>query len=232
MTSVGPASALGASTRLVAIRHGETTWNAATRMQGQLDTPLSARGRWQARQLGEALDDEGIDAIVASDLQRARDTAAPLAARLGLPVTTDAGLRERTFGVFEGSTYAEIDTRWPELAVRWRRHEPAFGPPGGETMIDFDARAMAALGRVAEAHAGRTVAVVTHGGVLDCLYRAAARVGLEASRTWELGNASINRVLWTGDGFSLVGWSDIAHLSGEPVLDDAADGEVAALDAP
>ncbi len=229
MSALDPASDLRRSTRLVAIRHGETTWNAAMRMQGQLDTQLSARGRWQARQLGEALDDEGIDAIVTSDLQRTRGTAAPLAARLGLAVATDAGLRERSFGVFEGCTYAEIDARWPELASRWRRHEPAFGPPDGETLIDFDARAMAALTRVAETHAGRTVAVVTHGGVLDCLYRAATRVGLDASRTWELGNASINRVLWTPGGFGLVGWGDIAHLAGEPVLDDAADGDSIAL---
>ncbi len=213
-----------APTRLVVVRHGETAWNAARRMQGQLDVPLSARGLWQADRTGAALASTGIEAIFASDLSRARTTAEALASRIGLPVALDAGLRERTFGVFEGHTYAEIDVRWPAEAVRWHRHEPAFGPSGGETLIDFDARSMTALTRIARANAGRHVAVFTHGGVLDCLYRAATRCGLDAPRTWQLGNCSINRVLWSGAGFTLVGWDDVGHLADEPVLDDTSEG--------
>jgi len=114
----------GDATRIVAVRHGETVWNAEMRMQGQLDTALSGRGRWQASRAAEALVGEGIEAIVASDLARAYDTAAAIAAALGLAITTDAGLRERCFGIFEGHTYAEIDARWPEPAARW----PLFFP--------------------------------------------------------------------------------------------------------
>lgn len=213
------------ATRVIAVRHGETTWNAALRMQGQLDAPLSPRGRWQAGRAAAALQGEGIDAIVSSDLSRARDTAAPLAERLGLPVATDPGLRERAFGIFEGCTYAEIDSRWSDDAARWRRHDPDFGPLGGETLRAFGDRAVAAMTQVAANHHGRSVAVFTHGGVLDCLYRAATRVGFEAARTWQLGNAAVNRLLWTERGFVLVGWSDIAHLDGEPPLDDASEGD-------
>src|SRR5579864_9102958 len=119
-------------TRIVAIRHGETTWNAAMRMQGQLDTPLSPRGRWQAGRVGEALAAEALDAVIASDLVRALDTAQAIAARHGLAVSSDPGLRERSFGVFEGYTYADIDARWPTEAARWRRHDPDFGPDEGE----------------------------------------------------------------------------------------------------
>jgi len=218
----------GEATRIVAVRHGETVWNAEMRMQGQLDTALSERGRWQAARAAEALAGEGIEAIVASDLARAYDTAAAIAAVVGLPITTDAGLRERCFGTFEGHTYAEIDARWPDQAVRWRRHEPAFGPPGGETLIEFSERAVAAATRIAAAAGGRPTLIVTHGGVLDCLYRAASGLPLAAPRSWELGNAAINRLLFTGERFTLVGWSDTAHLDGA-TLDDASEGDCATV---
>lgn len=212
-------------TRVVAVRHGETVWNAEMRMQGQLDTALSARGRWQAAQVAQALEGEGIEAIFASDLARAFDTASAIADRLGLPIVVDTGLRERSFGIFQGFTYAEIDARWPAEALRWRRHDPDFGPPEGETLRDFYARAVATSGRIAAGQPGRTIALVTHGGVLDCLYRAASRIELGAARSWELGNASVNRLLYTPRGFSLVGWSDTAHLEGERPLDDQSEGD-------
>ena len=211
-------------TRIVAVRHGETVWNAEMRMQGQLDTRLSARGERQARRTAAALAGEGIEAIVSSDLVRAAATAAAIADVVGLPVATDSGLRERSFGVFQGWTYAEIDERWPDDAARWRRHDPTFAPAGGESLVAFDARAVAAMTRIATQARGRTLLVVTHGGVLDSLYRAATGVGLEAQRTWQLGNAAINRVLFTGERFTLVGWSDTAHLE-DGTLDDASEGD-------
>ncbi len=217
-------------TRVVAVRHGETVWNAEMRMQGQLDTALSERGRWQARRAAEALANDGIEAIYASDLSRAFDTAQALADRIGLPITSDAGLRERSFGVFQGYTYAEIDARWPAEAARWRRHDPDFGADEGETLRAFSARAVAACTRIAAGQAGRTIAIVTHGGVLDCLYRAASGIDLAAPRSWELGNAAINRLLYTPRGFTLVGWSDTAHLDRE-TLDDASEGDALAAGA-
>lgn len=222
-------SGFGASTspevtRIVAVRHGETVWNAEMRMQGQLDTALSERGRRQAARTAVALADEGVEAIVSSDLARAFDTAAAIAGVVGLPVAADAGLRERSFGVFQGYTYAEIDARWPAEAARWRRHDPAFAPDGGESLVDFNARAVAAVTAIAERARGRAILVVTHGGVLDCLYRAAAGLGLDAPRSWQLGNAAINRLLFTGEHFTLVGWSDTAHLEGG-TLDDASEGD-------
>ncbi|WP_395701719.1 histidine phosphatase family protein [Aquabacterium sp.] len=200
------------ATRIIAIRHGETAWNAESRLQGQLDIPLNARGRAQAAQLAEALREEGLALVISSDLGRAADTARALAEPLGLPLHFDAGLRERGFGAMEGRTFQEIDAHAPEYALRWRRRDPDFGPPGGERLIDFYARSIAAAERLAQAHAGRTIALVTHGGVLDCLYRAATRIELQASRTWQLGNAAINRLLHTPEGFTLVGWNDHQHL--------------------
>lgn len=216
----------GQVTRVVAVRHGETVWNAEMRMQGQLDTALSARGRWQADRVAEALADEGLEVIVASDLERAFDTAMAIGRRIGLGVTTDPELRERSFGIFQGSTYADIDLRWPAEAARWRRHDPDFGPEGGETFRAFSARAVAACARIAASHAGRSIAIVAHGGVLDCLYRAASGTGLDAPRSWDLGNATVNRLLYTPRGFTLVGWNDNRHLDGDMPLDDASEGDV------
>lgn len=206
-------------TRIVAVRHGRTAWNAGQRLQGQLDVPLDALGRAQAARLAQALAGEGLAAVYSSDLQRARDTAAPLAALLGLPVQTDTALRERSFGRLEGATYAEVERDWPEDALHWRRRDPDFGVGGGESLKAFYARSVAAVRAIAGRHAGEAIAIVAHGGVLDCLYRAATRVDLQAPRSWALDNASINRLLHHGEGFVVVGWNDDGHLAG---LDAAA----------
>ena len=181
-------------------------------MQGQLDTALDALGRWQAQQLAQALAHEPIDAIVASDLSRAMQTAAPLADARGLRVLPERGLRERCFGVFEGFTYADIARHWPDDNARWRARDCAFAPPRGESLSGFYERCIAVAERLADEHAGRAIVWVTHGGVLDCLYRAATRMTLDAPRTWALDNASINRLLHGDQGLMLVGWGDIQHL--------------------
>ncbi len=199
-------------TRVFVLRHGRTAWNAEQRLQGQLDVALDDTGRWQAQQLARALAGETLAAIYSSDLQRARDTAQALAGLTGLPLATDTGLRERCFGRLEGLTYAEVEAHWPDDALRWRLREPDFGPGGGESLHAFYERSVAAVTRLAACHAGAAIAVFAHGGVLDCLYRAAAGIELGAARTWQLGNASINRLLYTGERWRVVGWDDHAHL--------------------
>jgi 2,3-bisphosphoglycerate-dependent phosphoglycerate mutase len=193
------------------------------RMQGQFDTALDALGRWQAEQVAEALQDEPIDAIVSSDLARAMCTAMPLARRRGLRVRPDPALRERSFGVFQGFTYAHIEKHWPESAARWHARDPAFGAEGGETLAGFYQRVIDAAHRLALEFAGRSVVWATHGGVLDCLHRAAMRVALDASRSWTLDNASINRLLHSDQGLMLVGWGDVRHLdaatTGSPAIE-------------
>ncbi|MBS0447439.1 MAG: histidine phosphatase family protein [Proteobacteria bacterium] len=202
------------ATRVIAIRHGETAWNVDNRIQGQLDVPLNAVGREQARRLGDVLAGETFAALYASDLVRAHETAVAVARTTGLAIVPEIGLRERGFGIFEGMTFKDIETRWPAESARWRRRDPGFGPDGGETLCDFYARSVACATRLAAAHPGEAIVLVAHGGVLDCLYRAAARVPLDAPRSWQLGNASINRLLYSPQGYTLVGWSDTHHLDG------------------
>lgn len=210
------------ATRLVVIRHGETAWNRATRIQGHTDIPLSPLGLAQADRLAAALTDEPLAAIYSSDLSRARQTAEALARVQGLSIHFDAALRERAFGRFEGLSWAEIDQGYPEDAARWRKREPDFAVGGGESLAVFSARCLAAARRAAAAHPGQSIALVAHGGVLDCLYRAATRAELDAPRSWQLGNATVNRLLATPEGFTLVGWNDDRHLAGLSADDIAA----------
>lgn len=209
-------------TRIIAVRHGETAWNVATRIQGQLDIGLNPTGVWQAEQAAIALQSEPIDAVVASDLWRAWQTAQIIAAAQNLSVTTDEALRERGFGEFEGQTFAEIEAKFPDQCFKWRKRVPDFAPDGGESLIAFRTRVVGVLTHLAEQHLGQTILVVAHGGVMDVLYRAAAKLELQAPRTWALDNASINRVIWSpSGGFFITGWNDTQHLDGkEPALDE------------
>jgi 2,3-bisphosphoglycerate-dependent phosphoglycerate mutase len=205
------------ATRLIAVRHGETAWNVDTRIQGHLDIGLNAVGQWQARRVGQALADEPIGAIYASDLSRAWATALEIARPRHLAVIAEPRLRERAFGRFEGMSFAEIEAAWPDQARLWRTRDPEFTPEGGENLIRFRDRVTAVTAELAARHPGELVVLVAHGGVMDVLYRAATRQELQAPRTWDLGNAAINRMLWTPEGLTLVGWSDTGHLAGDPL---------------
>ena len=198
-------------TRITAVRHGETAWNVDTRIQGQLDIGLNAKGRWQAERVGAALAQEDISVVYSSDLCRAYDTALSIAQPHGLVVQTDEGLRERGFGEFEGKTFTDIEAAWPEQALQWRKRVPDYTPPGGESLLQLRERVVHCVQALAQRHVGQHIAVVAHGGVMDMLYRAATGLDLQAPRTWDLHNAAINRLLWNGEHFTIVGWADSLH---------------------
>jgi probable phosphoglycerate mutase len=136
-------------------------------------------------------------------------------------VHVHTGLRERGFGIFEGQTYAQIANVWPEESRRWRQRDPHFAPHGGESLSQVRDRVARTVDTLASQHIGTQIVLVAHGGVMDALYRLATRQEIESPRTWELGNAAINRLLWTPDGLSLVGWSDTRHLD-DAVLDETS----------
>ena len=211
-------------TRILAIRHGETAWNVDTRIQGHLDIPLNDTGREQARRLGRALAARGpIDAICSSDLLRALQTARAVAEATGAPLTVNAALRERCFGDLQGHTFAEFSAAQPHEAERWRRRDPEWVPPGGgESLLMFRERVTQAVQALAAENVGKTLALFTHGGVLDVLYRAATGLGLQDARTWQITNTAVNRLLWTpASGLTLVGWADTMHLE-DASLDESA----------
>lgn len=205
------------ATRIIAVRHGETAWNVDTRIQGQRDIPLNAKGRWQAQRLAQALAaDEPVAALYSSDLLRAWDTAQSIADATGLAVVAEPALRERGFGQFEGRTFTELEASWPRETLRWRARDPEWAPAGGETLIAVRERLMQTLQTLAARHLGQQIVLVSHGGVIDALYRAATGLDIRAPRTWLLVNAAINRLLWTPDSLTVVGWSDTTHLEGAP----------------
>lgn len=206
--------------RLIAVRHGETAWNADGRIQGQIDIGLNDTGRWQAQRLARALADEPLHAVHTSDLLRAHQTAQALALGACLTVQDNTGLRERHLGDFQGRTVPEIESLWPDQYRAWRERVPDFAPSGGgESLLQFRARVMATVNTLASAQGQGQIAVVAHGGVMDILYRAATGQELQTPRTWTLANAAINRLLWTPESLTLVGWADAQHLN-RTVRDD------------
>jgi len=209
------------ATRILAVRHGETAWNADTRIQGHIDIPLNVKGQWQAAQLAKALAaQDKLHAVYSSDLKRAHQTATAVAALQGLEVVCHPGLRERGFGAFEGKTFAEIEIALPEDSLLWRKRDPHWTPPhGGESLFVMEQRVRQTLNELASQHTGQHIALFAHGGVMDLLYRIATQQDLQAPRTWALTNTAINRLLWTPQSVSLVGWSDTSHLD-EPTRDE------------
>lgn len=201
---------------ILLIRHGETEWNRMRRMQGHIDIALSEEGLLQARALGVALSSEKPDAIYASDLQRARMTAQTVADAHQMPLEIDIDLRERCYGAFEGLMYEEITQRYPQDFALWQARDLHVRFPAGEraaeTLQEFHDRSVNSVTRIARRHETGRIVIVTHGGVLDCLYRAAVGMPVTATRDFETLNAAINRLHWDGQRFSVTQWSDVSHL--------------------
>ena len=218
----------GRMTELILIRHGETDWNRELRFQGQVDVPLNATGHAQARRLAQRLTAErvAVDHLVCSDLVRTRQTAEPALAallpQLSLDALTDPRLREQHFGVVDGMRVDDIKAQHAAAWAQWLRFDADGGMPGGETARQFHARVMEALRSLAYQHAGHTVMVVTHGGVLDMVWRTARGLGLSGPRQSDIPNAGLNRVRLQGDAIEIVHWADTQHLAdlpAQPVYD-------------
>jgi probable phosphoglycerate mutase len=215
-------------TELIVIRHGETDWNRQHRFQGQIDVPLNQTGIDQAERLGRRLADEPFDLLVCSDLQRARRTAEPLWLPRGLAPVVDPRWREQGFGLLEGLDVPTIRSRHSDLWNRWVRHEADYAlPEGGESNIAFHARVMGALSSLVAAHVGQRIVVVTHGGVLDMLWRQAQGQPLDGPRACDIPNTGINRLRWQGDALQIVQWADADHLAGLPAQPSTAQTSVA-----
>ena len=204
-------------TTLIVIRHGETAWNREKRMQGTTDTALSDVGRVQAQALGRRLAGHSFAALYSSYLSRARDTARAIAEHTGREVVADPRLQERRFGIFEGLTAEEIVSRYPEEHARFTSRDPDYAVPGGESTRSFTQRCIGCLVEIAGRHHGSEVVVVTHGLVLDSLYRAAHGLDHGARRPVPLINASLNFFGYGAGAWRLVLWGDVSHLAAHEV---------------
>ena len=203
-------------TEVVLIRHGETQMNRELRFQGQVDVALNAVGLEQARRLAARLLGEPADALYASDLQRAVQTAQPIAESLSLAPVAEPGLREQAFGDVDGMRVDDIQLQHPDAWAGWLRFEQDFCMPGGESTRDFHCRVMEALHRLVAAHPQQKLVVVTHGGVLDMIYRTARSLGLDGPRQSEIPNAGLNRIRVRDGGIEILDWADTRHLADLP----------------
>lgn len=212
-------------TTIILIRHGETAWNAERRLQGHIDIGLNQEGLRQARAMAQALAGEPLAAIIASDLQRAQATGLLLAEVHGLPLHSDSALRERCYGAFEGLLYADIEQHYPAHYALWQaRDSDAVMPPGvrtAESFRQFYARSLAAIGHWAGRYPSQTIALVAHGGVLECAYRAACAMALDSPRDFTIPNAGINRFSYADGLLSLTHWGELGHLNAA-VMDEIA----------
>ena len=199
-------------TRLILIRHGQTLWNEQRRMQGHSDSPLTQTGLRQAFLVGRRLEQIKFTALYSSDSGRARHTARIVADVTGHNVIVDRRLRERSFGIFEGLTGPEIEKRYPEAYAQWRSRDPAYVMPGGESALAFRDRVQGCLHEIATRQAQELVVVITHGLVLDLVYRAANGIPLEEQRLHELVNAGINQLRFDAGIWHIEVWGDGSHL--------------------
>lgn len=150
---------------VILLRHGETDWNFQRRMQGHRDVELNERGRRQALDAAPSVAALQPDAVVSSDLARARDTAEVVARLAGLPMTTDPRLRETSMGLWEGLTREDVIAGWPGDWDRWRTTSTDASPPGGETRLQVAARAHEVV-RELDSGAVQRALLVSHGGLI------------------------------------------------------------------
>jgi len=205
------------------IRHGESLYNAEGRIQGQSDIELSPLGLRQAEAIAEALADEHIDAVFASPLRRAMQTAQPIAARLGLEIHCDDRLKEINAGIFQGLLWAEIEAKFPAEAGPWRQQQPDFVIPGGESRQALMVRGLAVFESIRE-RPFRRVAVVSHGGILAGALKALLRIPAEVN-PFSLYNASISKLAWEGR-IKLLTLNQLDHLHAVGLDREDATGNV------
>jgi probable phosphoglycerate mutase len=199
-------------TRICFVRHGETDWNVEKRIQGHTDIPLNALGRAQALAMAFNAAHVNFSALYSSDLTRAVDTAKALAQREALEIRLLPQLRERNYGIFQGITAAEGAQRHPEAYRLYAARDPQYDFETGESILAFAARVAEAVDWMVRHHAGQTIAAVTHGGVLDILYRKATGRPLHTPRDFDIPNCGLNWFHFDGQGWHLEAWADRHHL--------------------
>ena len=202
------------TTRFCLVRHGETDWNAARRLQGHTDIALNARGLVQAKQMAYALKaiDLQFDVLYTSDLQRAQQTAQAIEMLYKTTAITHSAFRERHLGALQGLITDEAPQREPEL---WKSHlsrDIHQGLRGGESILQFAQRVQVALEEIRKKHTGKTILLVSHGGTLDMMYRLASNQALDAEKAVAVPNASLNWISHDGDGWKVNAWADTSHL--------------------
>jgi probable phosphoglycerate mutase len=202
-------------TRLFLVRHGETEWNRDKRLQGHSDSALTSEGRRQALRLANRLKRLQLEALYASDLGRAYSTAEVIGRQCGLSVARNRELRERSYGRFEGRSWAEIKEEFPEEYEACMARLAEYVPPEGESLKQMAERAWRAVDGIVLNHPGQRIAAVTHGGVLHVVVKRVLQIPLDAPRRFHLRNGSVHCLVYEEDGAFLETMGDTCHLRGD-----------------
>jgi broad specificity phosphatase PhoE len=206
--------------RVIAIRHGETEWNALGREQGQLDSPLTPRGLAQVQAIARRLEHTRFAALYSSDLPRALTTAEAAAKATGASIVVDAQLRERHTGIFQGLTKAEMQAQYPTEYAAYRADPYTYAVPGGESGLQRTERSVRAMDRLADRHPGQTIVAITHGGFLMGFLEHVLALTPGNSWRFKRQNAAFN-VFDRDEGvWSLETWNDTSHLEALGSLDE------------
>ncbi len=197
--------------KILLVRHGETEWNCINRLQGHLDSPVTARGHRQIAALIRALDEEKIERVISSPSGRAVAAATPIAAHFACPIHFDERLIERGLGPLEGTVYSQLDDDRRRLFDRIYSGDPSVTPPLGESLADAAGRTLAALLEVTET-CDRCVCVVSHGQVIQAVISILDGHGPENFPRYAHQNGSYSILACAEGRLSLVKWGIATHL--------------------
>jgi len=206
------------ATKLTIMRHGETEWNGIGKQQGHLDSPLTENGIKQAEAVRDWIGND-YDLIISSDLGRAMQTAAIIAEKHELKIIAKSGLRERNLGILQGLTMEEFRAQYPLDFEQFNSDDPDYVIPSGESARQRFERAINTFNEIRTDYNGSNVFIVTHGGIIESLFRFVLGIPLAQKRTYTLRNGSLNK-FFHEERWMLDSWGDINHLKGIAALDD------------
>jgi len=206
--------------KIIAIRHGETDWNTEGRLQGHLNSPLTPQGREQARRMSLRLQSEQIECVYSSDLGRCQQTSEILFSQQSIPVIYTEELRERNHGIFAGYTVQELPIKYPLEYDLYKQQGAFYTPPHGESGANRFSRIKKFIQTLTEKHENSCIALVTHGGGVDSLFRMTLNLGDDYHRNYKIPNLAYNLFVFKGAKWHLECWADTSHLQGLTALDD------------
>ncbi len=206
--------------KITVVRHGETEWNKLMQLQGHTDSPLTKRGLAQAELLSEYIRYRSFDVLISSDLYRAAHTAKLINKHLGLPIIKNKDIRERSFGILEGHTLLEIQEKYNTAFKAYTSRKSTFELPDGESLVQFNERVIGAIHEIANQYKGKSILLVAHGGVLDCIIRHIFNIDLDTDRNFSVLNTSVNTITISDGKWKLEEWGNTEHLKQTEALDE------------
>lgn len=210
------------STDLICIRHGETQWNTAGRVQGHLNSDLTSNGIKQAQAVARRLSQQPFNHLYSSDLGRALETAKIIGKACDKTVTTDPDWRERHMGIFQGLTRDEMLQQIPAQRKAYETDKEVYHIPQGESVLQRRQRGERVMARIAQQHEGETTVAVSHGGFISTMLEIALDLAPQFGRNIKDYNTSFNQFRFENQRWYLVTWGDISHLEGMPLVDNPA----------